>query len=171
MASSTIFRTVELEGGTFAVVRSDAAKPLVMEVVATFYDAARAHDYAAKENSHPSREVLTTAPKAAKATPKAPVKSARKPAPRTKAEQKKTEPESATAASSDLTGRQSAVLKALRSKTDADNSVEAKAAVLADAAGIPLGSLHSILQSLEKKELIRTTRAGSPKAPAVYQVL
>jgi hypothetical protein len=41
----------------------------------------------------------------------------------------------------------------------------------AKAAGIPLGSLHSILQSLEKKELIRNTRAGSAKTPAVYLAL
>ena len=49
--------------------------------------------------------------------------------------------------------------------------VKAKAAALADAAHIPLGSLHSVLQSLEKKRLIKTARAGSARAPAVYQVL
>jgi sugar-specific transcriptional regulator TrmB len=51
------------------------------------------------------------------------------------------------------------------------NLVEVKAAVLAEAAQIPLGSLHSVLQSLEKKQLIKTARAGSARAPAVYQVL
>ena len=49
--------------------------------------------------------------------------------------------------------------------------VEEKAAVLAEAANVPLGSLHSILQSLEKKGLIKATRAGSARAPAAYQVL
>ena len=44
---------------------------------------------------------------------------------------------------------------------DADKQVEAKAAVLAEAANIPLGSLHSVLHSLEKKQLIKTARAGS----------
>jgi sugar-specific transcriptional regulator TrmB len=53
---------------------------------------------------------------------------------------------------------------------DANNQVEAKAAVLAEAANVPLGSLHSILQSLEKKQLIKTARAGSARAPAAYQV-
>jgi sugar-specific transcriptional regulator TrmB len=42
---------------------------------------------------------------------------------------------------------------------------------LAEAANIPLGSLHSILQSLEKKGLIKNTRSGSARAPAAYQVL
>ena len=54
---------------------------------------------------------------------------------------------------------------------DAHNRVEAKAAALAGAAQIPLGSLHSILQSLEKKQLIKTERGGSARAPTVYQVL
>jgi hypothetical protein len=35
----------------------------------------------------------------------------------------------------------------------------------------PLGSLHSVLQSLEKKQLILTTRPGSARAPAVYKAL
>ena len=63
------------------------------------------------------------------------------------------------------------MLGALRAKMDANKQVEAKAAVLAEAANIPLGSLHSVLQSLEKKQLIKTARAGSARAPAVYQVL
>ena len=63
------------------------------------------------------------------------------------------------------------MLGALRAKMDANKQVEAKAAVLAEAANVPLGSLHSILQSLEKKGPIRATRAGSSRAPAVYQVL
>ena len=63
------------------------------------------------------------------------------------------------------------MLGALRAKMDANKQVEAKAAVLAEAANVPLGSLHSILQSLEKKGLIKNTRAGSARAPAAYQVL
>ena len=63
------------------------------------------------------------------------------------------------------------MLNALRSKMDENKQVEAKAAVLAEAAQIPLGSLHSVLGSLEKKQLIVNTRPGTPRAPAVYQVL
>ena len=58
-----------------------------------------------------------------------------------------------------------------RRKPDEHQQVAAKAAALAEAAQIPLGSLHSVLQSLEKKQLIKTARAGSAQAPAVYQVL
>jgi sugar-specific transcriptional regulator TrmB len=54
---------------------------------------------------------------------------------------------------------------------DENKQVAAKAAELAKAAQIPLGSLHSVLGSLEKKQLIKTTRAGSGRTPAVYQVL
>jgi len=70
-----------------------------------------------------------------------------------------------------LSPRQSAVLGALRARMDENGQVAAKAAVLAEAARIPLGSLHSVLQWLEKKQLIKTARAGSAKAPAVYQLL
>jgi DNA-binding MarR family transcriptional regulator len=71
----------------------------------------------------------------------------------------------------ELSARQNAVLGALRAKMDANQRVEEKAAVLAEAANVPLGSLHAVLQSLEKKQLIKTARAGSARAPAVYQVL
>ena len=40
------FKTVALEDGTFAVVRTDPSKPRMLEVVAMFYDAARARKYA-----------------------------------------------------------------------------------------------------------------------------
>ena len=63
------------------------------------------------------------------------------------------------------------MLGALRAKMGENKRVEAKVAVLAEAARIPLGSLHSVLQSLEKKQLIKTARAGSARAPTVYQVL
>ena len=45
------FKTVALEDGTFAVVRTDPSKPRMLEVVAMFYDAARARKYADMENS------------------------------------------------------------------------------------------------------------------------
>jgi hypothetical protein len=173
MASSPVFRAVELESGTFVVVSADADKPLVLEVVATFYDAARAQEYAARENARvsaePEPEVAPKAPPAVapKAPPKVAAKAAPKSAPKAAPKEKAVE----AAPASDLTDRQNAVLGALRMMADADNSVEAKAAALADAAGVPLGSLHSILQSLEKKALIRNTRPGSAKASAVYQIL
>jgi hypothetical protein len=162
MASNTTFRTIELDTGTFAVVRADAAKPLVLEVVATFYDASRAEHYAAQQNAQPSaQEESKSEPKAA---PKAILKRAPKAAPK----QKQVEPETPI---SDLTDRQNAVLGALEVMMDDGRLVETKAATLAEAANVPLGSLHSILQSLEKKALIRTARSGSAKSPAVYQVL
>ena len=71
----------------------------------------------------------------------------------------------------ELTERQSAVLETLRAKANEDDLVEIKAAELAEAANIPLGSVHSVIQSLEKKKRILTTRQGSAHSPAVYQVL
>ena len=127
-----------------AVVRSDSRTPRVLEVIAIFYDAALAQDYADRENSR-SAEPATEPTEAPT--------------------QRRTEP---PASSPDLSPRQSAVLEALRSKIDENKQVAAKATVLAEAAQIPLGSLHSVLQSLEKKQLIKTTRPGSARAPAVY---
>ncbi len=148
MSTSTKpFSTVTFQDGSVAVVRSDPRTPRVLEVIAIFSEAERARDYADRENSR-SAEPATEP---------------------TEAPTRRTiEP---TVATPELSARQSAVLGALRAKMDANKQVEAKAAVLAEAANIPLGSLHSVLQSLEKKRLIATVRAGSARAPAVYQVL
>jgi len=140
------FTTITLEDGTFGVVRTDPRKPRLLEVIAVFSEAARAQDYAARENSRPAEPASepTEAPTQRRVIPTTPT------------------PE--------LSARQRAVLGALRAKMDANKQVEAKAAVLAEAANVPLGSLHSILQSLEKKGLIKATQAGSARAPALYQV-
>ena len=118
MTGSTLFRTVEIEAGTFAVVRTDGANPRIFEAVATFYDASRAAEYAAKENAQSSERQPATAPEAA---PRPALKLAQKSAPKS-APQKKAELE--PAAAEELTDRQNAVLKALRSKMDSGKSVE-----------------------------------------------
>ena len=145
--SAKPFSTVTFQDASVAVVRSDPAQAAVLEIVATFYEASHARDYADRENSR-SAEPATE-----------PTEAPTRPA---------VEP---PAAASELSARQRAVLGALRAKMDANKQVAMKAAVLAEAANVPLGSLHSVLQSLEKKRLITTVRAGSARAPAVYQVL
>ena len=155
---SKAFKTVVFEDGAYSVVRTDPAKPRLMEVIATFYDASRARDYADIENGQAPEEEPQIAPPAArklapKATPKQDIV---------------VEP---TRINLDLSQRQGAVLNALRAKMDEHKLVAVRAAVLAEAAELPLGSLHSVLGSLEKKQLILTTRAGSARAPAVYRVL
>lgn len=153
MESNTkTFKTVAFEDGTSAVVRTDPREPRLMELVATFYDASRARDYADIENGQSSKQREEIATSTSPTAPKAAI----------------IEPNGVTHA---LSERQSAVLEALRGKMDDNNLVEARAAVLAEASSIPLGSLHSVLGSLEKKHLILTTRPGSARAPAVYQVL
>ena len=150
------FKTVVLEDGTCAVVRTDPSEPSMLQVVAVFYDVARARKYADIENSEffeaPRIEPPTTPQVKRTATP---------------AEDRK-EPNGVRP---ELTERQSAVLEALRANAGDDNLVEIKGADLAEAASIPLGSVHSVIQSLEKKKCILTTRPGSSHAPAVYQVL
>jgi hypothetical protein len=147
--NSSKFKAVAFEDGTHAVVRTDPSKPHFLEVVAAFYDASRARDYADAENHQASEQQRSIAPS---------------PSP-------KKEGAVATEGAPELSQRQRAVLEALRTKMNGSNLVEVKAAVLAEAAKIPLGSLHSVLQSLEKKQLIKTARAGSARAPAAYQVL
>ena len=141
------FTTVTFEDGTFAVVRTDPRKPQLLEVIALFLDASRARSYTEMENDR-SGEGPVASIEASK--------------------QRTIEP---TEGIPGLSARQSAVLGALCAKMDENKRVEAKIAVLAEAARIPLGSLHSVLQSLEKKQLIKTARPGSARAPAVYQVL
>jgi hypothetical protein len=148
MSTSTRpFSAVTFQDGSVAVVRSDPRTPRVLEVIAIFSEAERARDYADRENSRSAE--LASEPTEAPT-------------------QRRVEP---TAPTPELSARQSAVLGALCAKMDANKQVEARAAVLAEAANVPLGSLHSVLQSLEKKQLIKTVRAGSARAPAVYQVL
>ncbi len=130
-----------------AVVRSDPRTPRVLEVIAIFSEAERARDYADRENSRSAEPAIE---------------------PREPLTRRSVEP---TVATPELSTRHSAVLGALRSTMDEHKQAAAKAAVLAEAAQIPLGSLHSVLQSLEKKGLIKNTRAGSARAPAAYQVL
>jgi DNA-binding MarR family transcriptional regulator len=79
-----------------------------------------------------------------------------------------TKPKSTEAGFSD---RQMAVLRALRSLKDKKNRVEVPVAKIAQTSSVPLGSVHSILASLEKKHMIKTERQGSPKASAIYEVL
>ncbi len=148
MDNSGSLKTVVVEEDSHAVVRTDPRNPCVLEVIAIFYDAARARDYAELESKQPAEQPGVAAPVVSE-------KHIAKP----------------TGDVSGLSERQTAVLKALRAKMDKDNIVAAKAAELAGAASIPLGSLHSVLQSLEKKQLIKAVRAGSARAPAVYQVL
>ena len=146
-SSDKAFTIATFEDGSIAVVRTDPRKPRLLEVIAIFSEAARARNYADRENSRSAEPP---------------------PAPAEAPAQRGVE---LTAPTPELSARQSAVLEALRAKMDANKQVEARAAALAKAANIPLGSLHSILQSLEKKGLIKTTRAGSARAPAAYQVL
>jgi hypothetical protein len=146
-ANTKPFSVVTFQDGSVAVVRSDSRTPRVLEVIAIFSEAARARDYADRENSRSTEPASE---------------------PTGASTQRRFEP---IAPTPELSARQRAVLGALRAKTDANKQVDAKAAVLAEAAKVPLGSLHSILQSLEKKGLIKATRAGSARAPAAYQVL
>ena len=151
-SSSDVYKTVALENSTWAVVRTDPARPRFMEVIANFYDEKRAKDYADLQNGQygQPQENEQVAVEAFLPERKAP------------------RPDAGEA---ELSPRQSSVLKALREKMDENKQVAVRAAVLAQAAQIPLGSLHSVLGSLEKKGLIQTSRAGSARSPAVYQVL
>jgi len=145
-------KVIALEDGSAAVVKVDPANPRLWEVVATFFDAARAQQYAKlTEGERREHEAEVIEPE----LPAAPKKVTAKP----------------NGVTPELSARQSAVLNALRAKMNENKQVEAKAAELAEAAQIPLGSLHSVLGSLEKKQLIVNTRAGSPRWSAVYQVL
>lgn len=151
-SGSDVYKSVAWERSTWAVVRTDPARPRFMEIIANFYDEKRAKDYADMQNDQTGQPQekehgVVEAP--------APARKPHKP----------------DLDETELSPRQSAVLKALREKMDESKQVAVRAAVLAQAAQIPLGSLHSVLGSLEKKGLIQTSRAGSARAPAVYRVV
>jgi len=181
------FKTAIFEDGTCTVLRADSAKPHFLEVIATFYDAAHARDYVKAQNT-PADDHWEERPAlkpAVAAKPEQALKAKPITAPAAKpklvtevkpriASEAKLKPASKAKpvdAVSDLTERQAAVLKALRSKMDKKNRVESRAVELAKAASIPLGSLHSVLASLEKKQMIRTERQGSAQFAAIYEVL
>jgi uncharacterized membrane protein len=188
-------KTAIFEDGTHVVLRHDRANPRLLEVIATFYEAAHARNYVRfqagpseerqEQRPHivkqaaPVKRKQASAAKAAKASGAGPNRlpeSGPKRASETKAKraaEAQVKPASQAKGQnvSELSERQAAVLKALRSLMDKKNRVEAKVAELAKASSVPLGSLHSILVSLEKKHMIRTERQGSPKFPAIYEVL
>jgi hypothetical protein len=145
--SCTPFTTITFENSTVGVVRSDPSKPRLLEVIAIFYDGSRARSYVEMQNNRFSEESIgsTEAPK------------------RHVVE--------LTEIITGLTPRQSALLEALRARMDKTNQIAARAVTLAEAARVPLGSLHAVLQSLEKKQLIKTVRSGSARSPAIYQIL
>jgi len=188
-------KTAIFEDGTHAVLRFDPADPHRMELIAIFYEAVHAQDYIrlhapANEHQHKKpRAVAQAAKRAPKRTSAAKLAQASKakskplsaatPRPASEAKPKRVPRAQPKPASTAKTGkaaagvseRQAAVLKGLRSLMDKRHRVEAKTAELAKASSVPLGSLHSILVSLEKKQMIRTERQGSAKHPAIYQVL
>jgi hypothetical protein len=187
-------KTAIFEDGTHAVLRFDPADPHRMELIAIFYEATHAKDYVrlhapAEEHQETTpravRQAAKRAPKRASAAkvvraPKANPKPLPAAAPKLASQVKpkraprgQSKPASAAKAGigSGVSERQAAVLKGLRSLMDKQHRVEAKTAELAKASSVPLGSLHSILVSLEKKHMIKTERQGSPKHPAIYQVL
>ena len=172
MASKTHeFKTAIFEDGSCVVLRVDPSQPYFMEVVASFYDAERARDYARFENDQQGEHQEDAPINEPASKPKAPASKAKpQPAePISKAKPKASEPIKDPA--TDLSERQLAVLNALRSLMDKKNLVEVRSAELAKASSIPLGSLHSVLASLEKKNMIRTERQGSAKFRAIYKVL
>ena len=172
MASKTHeFKTAIFEDGSCVVLGVDPLQPHFMEVIASFYDAARARDYARFENGEQGEDHEDAPIKEPASKPKAPTSKAKpQPAePISKAKPKASEPIKDPA--TDLSERQLAVLNALRSLMDKKNLVEVRSTELAKASSIPLGSLHSVLASLEKKNMIRTERQGTAKFRAIYQVL
>ena len=167
-SGSDFYKVVVLDKSAWTVVRTDPARPRFMEVIANFYDEKRARDYAESQNEESGEPEEQPEPKAEPRVERAPAPKPSaapvKPAPA----RKSPKPE---ASEGELSSRQSAVLRALREKMDESRQVALKAAVLAQAAQIPLGSLHSVLGSLEKKGLIEAARPGSARSPAVYRVL
>jgi hypothetical protein len=189
-------RTAIFEDGTCAVLRADPANPRRLEVIATFYEAAHAQDYVRFQSGSsgerreekqrivkqaaPGKRRQASAPKPAKASGTDPNQrpgSSPRDAPEEKLKRaaevpvKSNQAAKLPNAAAGLSGRQTAVLNALRSLMDKKHRVEVKAAQLAEASSVPLGSVHSILVSLEKKHMIKTERQGSPKLSAIYEVL
>ena len=56
-----LFQRAAFEDGSYTVVRTDPAKPRFMEVVATFYEAAKAQDYADMANGEKSKPLAEVA--------------------------------------------------------------------------------------------------------------
>jgi uncharacterized membrane protein len=196
VSNTTELKAALFEDGTHAVLRIDSVNPRLMEVIATFYDAAHARAFLILQSSpapapmkeqrpavtqaskrKPSKTSAAKLRQPSKVNPKQLPASAAAPAVEAKPRQtiearsKKAPEVKSKGGVAEMTDRQTAVLKALRSLMDKKKRAEVRAAVLAKASSVPLGSLHSVLASLEKKQMIRTERQGSPKFSAIYEVL
>jgi DNA-binding MarR family transcriptional regulator len=182
------------DDGTHAVLRADPANPRHMEVIATFYQVVNARDYVRRhsapaeqhhEEKRPSvrpaakrRLRHAAAAKSRSATrtegrrPSAENRAAEAAAKRPAAAQLKSAPAAKPKTTeAGVSDRQMAVLKALRTLKNKRNRVEVPVARIAKVSSVPLGSVHSIIASLEKKHMIRTERRGSAKFSAIYEIL
>ena len=56
MENNGSFKTVVMEDGSHTVVRTDPRNPRLLEVIAIFYDAARARDYVDFENKRSAEQ-------------------------------------------------------------------------------------------------------------------
>ena len=114
--ASEIYKAVTLGDGGLSVVKIDPANPRIMEVVATFFDARRAKEYADMSNERkvrPQVEALAVeAPKTEKPRPFSEKVDAN--------------------ANGELSNRQTAVLTALRTKMEENKLVATKARRLDD---------------------------------------
>lgn len=142
MASKHKHKTAIFEDGTHAVLRFDPAKPLFMEVIATFYDPAHAKDYVrlhlpAEEHHEGKRRSARQAAKGApkrtsaerpvhtsrpRSKPLSPVRarpaSEVKPKPAARTQAKPALEAKSQSAAAGVTERQTAVFKALCSLMD-----------------------------------------------------
>ncbi len=122
------FKTAIFENGSCVVLRVDPSQPHFMEVVASFYDAERARDYARFENGQQGEHQEDAPIKEPASKPKAPASKAK---PQPSEPISKAKPEASEAISkakpqasepikdsTDLSERQQEVLNALRSLMD-----------------------------------------------------
>ena len=138
MSTSTRpFSIVSFQDGSVVVVYSDPRKPRLLEVIAIFADAARARDYADRENSR-------SAEPASEPT-EAPTRRSVE----------------LTAATPELSSRQSAVLGALRSRMDEHQQVQRKPP--------PSPKRHRFRSDLFTRFCNRWRRNSSSKPPGQAQ--
>jgi DNA-binding MarR family transcriptional regulator len=180
--------TAIFEDGSCVVLRADSTKPRFMEVIATFYDAGQARDYVRSHKTPLAEHRPERRPVTKRAVEAKPVQaSAARPQRASRAKPVQlpvSKPKHAPAVqprrapavhsknvSADVSERQAAVLRALRSMMDKKYRVEVRGGELAKAASVPQGTLHSVLASLEKKRMIRTERPGTAQFRAIYEVL
>jgi DNA-binding transcriptional ArsR family regulator len=159
LISTKSYRTITLEDGIVAVVQQSATQVANLEIIATFFDPARAQEYADLQNGVTEdggenidvpviNHTEEPAPTPVSAPPKKRI----------------------LASSDELSEQQELILQHLKDKMDEEKTAQLGNGKISAATKLPIGSVFFALKKLEEKGYISALIRGFAQTPTKWQV-